>query len=424
MQNIDADRLYARVTWRLVPFLILCYICAYLDRVNVGFAKLQMLDDLKFSETVYGFGAGIFFLGYFLFEIPSNLGLHRYGARRTIARIMIAWGLISAATLWVTTPMQFYVLRFLLGAAEAGFFPGIILYLTYWFPAARRGRVTALFVTAVPIASVLGAPLSGYLLEYFDGYRGWAGWQWLFLLEALPSVLCGCAAWFCLADRSSDARWLSAPERAFIEAELAHDNALIAHMSIAQGMRLPQVWAMATVYFAFVMGLYGLNFWLPTIIQELGYRQPLEIGLVSAIPFGVGCVTMLAVASHADHSGERRWHIALPAILGGIGLLASALLAATPLWAVAALTLGACGVLTAIPQTWALTTAFIGGGAAASGIALINSFGNLSGFVAPYAIGWLKDATGSTSAGVGLLAVSMFVGAIAVLRITAREHGH
>ncbi len=423
MQTIDADRFYARVTWRLVPFLILCYFCAYLDRVNVGFAKLQMLDDLNFSETVYGFGAGIFFLGYFLFEIPSNLGLHRYGARRTIARIMIAWGVISAATLWVTTPMQFYVLRFALGAAEAGFFPGIILYLTYWFPAARRGRVTALFVTAVPIASVLGGPLSGYLLEHFNGHRGWAGWQWLFLLEALPSVLCGCAAWFCLADRSRDARWLSASERAFIEAELAQDNAHIAHMSIAQGMRLPRIWAMAAVYFAFVMGLYGLNFWLPTIIKELGYRQPVEIGLVSAIPFGVGCVAMLAVARHADLRNERRWHIALPAMLGGVGLLASALLAATPQWAVAALTLGACGVLTAIPQTWALTTAYIGGGAAASGIALINSFGNLSGFVGPYAIGWLKDATGSTSAGVGLLAVSMFVGAILVLRITAQDRG-
>lgn len=420
MHDIDADRLYARVTWRLVPFLFACYICAYLDRVNVGFAKLQMLDQLHFSETVYGFGAGVFFLGYFLFEIPSNLGLHRYGARRTIARIMIAWGLISAATMFVTTATQFYVLRFLLGAAEAGFFPGIILYLTYWFPAARRGRVTALFVTAVPVASVIGAPLSGYLMERFHGYQGWAGWQWLFLLEAVPSVLFGAAAWFCLADRTGDARWLTDRERAFIEADLARDNAAIAHMKISEGLRMPQVWAMAAVYFSFVMGLYGLNFWLPTIVKELGYRQPLEIGLVSAIPFGVGCIAMLVIARHADLRGERRWHIALPAMLGGVGLLASAMLATTPLWAVAALTLGACGVLASIPQTWALTTAFIGGGAAASGIALINSFGNLSGFVGPYAIGWLKDATGSTTAGVSLLAVSMFVGALLVLHITAR----
>ena len=421
MQSIDADKLYARVTWRLVPFLFLCYICAYLDRVNVGFAKLQMLDDLKFSETVYGFGAGIFFLGYFLFEIPSNLGLHRYGARRTIARIMIGWGVISATTLFVTTPLQFYVLRFLLGAAEAGFFPGIILYLTYWFPAARRGHVTALFVTAAPVASVIGAPLSGYLLQSFNGHHGWAGWQWLFLLEALPSVLCGIAAWFCLVDRSRDAHWLSVAEREFIETEVARDQAATAHMSVAQGLRMPKVWAMAAVYFSFVMGLYGLNFWLPTIIKEMGYQHPLEIGLVSAIPFGVGCVVMLAIARHADLSGERRWHIALPAMLGGVGLFASALLAASPQGAVAALTLGACGVLAAIPQTWALTTASIGGGAAASGIALINSFGNLSGFVGPYAIGWLKDSTGSTAAGVSLLAVSMFVGAAMVLRITARD---
>ena len=419
MPSINADALYARVTWRLVPFLFACYICAYLDRVNVGFAKLQMIESLNFSETIYGLGAGIFFLGYFLFEIPSNLLLHRYGARRTVTRIMIAWGLISAATLMVTTPSQFYVLRFLLGAAEAGFFPGIILYLTYWFPAARRGRVTALFVTAVPVASVLGAPLSGYVLETFDGYHGWAGWQWLFLIEAVPSILLGVAAWFCLADRTADARWLTQAERTFIEAELARDNHAIAAMRIIDGLRMPQVWAMAAVYFAFVMGLYGLNFWLPTIIKELGYRHALDIGLISAIPFGVGAVVMLAVGRHADRHGERRWHIAVPAMLGGVGLVASALLAASPLWAVAALTLGASGVLAAIPQTWALTTAFIGGGAAASGIALINSLGNLSGFVAPYAIGWLKDTTGSTTAGVSLLAVSMFVGAALVLRLTA-----
>ncbi len=216
--------LYARVTWRLVPFLFACYICAYLDRVNVGFAKLQMIESLNFSETIYGLGAGIFFLGYFLFEIPSNLLLHRYGARRTVTRIMIAWGLISAATFMVTTPSQFYVLRFLLGAAEAGFFPGIILYLTYWFPAARRGRVTALFVTAVPVASVIGAPLSGYLLESFDGLHGWAGWQWLFLIEAVPSILFGVAAWFCLADRAADARWLTPAERTFITPDGQHGS--------------------------------------------------------------------------------------------------------------------------------------------------------------------------------------------------------
>ena len=419
MHNINVDALYARVTWRLLPLLFCCYLCAYLDRVNVGFAKLQMLDQLGFSETVYGFGAGIFFLGYFLFEIPSNLGLHRYGARRTIARIMIIWGVISAATWLVTTPTQFYVLRFLLGAAEAGFFPGIILYLTYWFPSTRRGRVTALFVTAVPIASVIGAPLSGYLLQAFDGRYGWAGWQWLFLLEALPSLLFGIATWFCLADRSADARWLTVEERDFIEAELARDNAAIAHMSIVAGLRMPQVWAMAAVYFFFVMGLYGLNFWLPTIVKELGYQQALDIGLISAIPFGIGCVAMLAVGHHADLRGERRWHIAVPAVVGGVGLLASAQLAAAPLWAIAALSLGACGVLAAIPQTWALSTAYIGGGAAASGIALINSFGNLAGFVGPYAIGWLKDATGNTHAGVALLAISMFVGAALVLGLTA-----
>ncbi len=235
----------------------------------------------------------------------------------------------------------------------------------------------------------------------------------------MPSILFGVAAWFCLTDRTADARWLTRAERTFIEAELARDNHTIAAMRIIDGLRMPQVWAMAAVYFAFVMGLYGLNFWLPTIIQELGYRHALDIGLISAIPFGVGCVAMLAIGRHADLHGEQRWHIAVPAILGGVGLFASALLAATPQLAIAALTVGACGVLAAIPQTWALTTAFIGGGAAASGIALINSLGNLSGFVGPYAIGWLKDTTGSTTAGVSLLGVSMFIGAALVLRLTA-----
>ncbi|MGE0859763.1 MAG: MFS transporter [Gammaproteobacteria bacterium] len=415
--STNDDQLYARVTWRLVPFLFACYVCAYLDRVNVGFAKLTMLDALGFSETVYGLGAGVFFIGYFLFEIPSNLALHRFGARRTIARIMVAWGLLSAATLWVTTPTQFYVLRFLLGAAEAGFFPGIILYLTYWYPAARRARVTALFATAVPLASVIGAPLSGWLLEHFDGIRGLAGWQWLFLLEALPSVVLGFCALALLDDRIADARWLSPPERARLTAALDAERAAHLPAHALDGLRRPAVWRMAAVYFAFVMGLYGLNFWLPTLVRDLGFKGALDIGLVTALPFAAAAVAMVLVARHSDRQGERRWHTVIPALLGALGLAASVPLAQHTGLALLALTVGACGVLCALVMSWSLTTALVQGAAAASGIALVNSFGNLSGFVGPYAIGYLKDTTGGTAPGVLMLAASMVVGAVLVWRM-------
>jgi MFS family permease len=413
------EQLYARLTWRLVPFLFACYVCAYLDRVNVGFAKLHMQHALAFSDTIYGFGAGIFFIGYFLFEVPSNLVLHRYGARRTIARIMIAWGLISAAMAFVTTPLEFYILRFLLGVAEAGFFPGIILYLTYWFPRERRGRVTALFVTAVPIASVLGGPLSGYIMQNLDTWHALAGWQWLFILEGLPSVAFGIAAWYCLADRLSEADWLRDDERRLIEADLAREAASVPHRQIKDGLLRGRVWHLAAIYFCLVMGLYGLSFWLPTLVAELGYRTPLTIGLVSAIPFGAAAVVMVAIGRHADRSNERRWHMVVPAGVGALALLASLALRDQPVLAIAALTASACGILSAIPQTWNLATAFLGGGAAASGIALVNSFGNLSGFVGPYAIGFLRGTTGSTTGGIGFLAVALLVGGVLVLAVPA-----
>jgi MFS family permease len=417
----EADRVYAKVAWRLIPFLFACYICAYLDRVNVGFAKLEMLDALGFSEAVYGFGAGVFFLGYFLFEVPSNLLMLKLGARRTIARIMIAWGLISAAMLWVTTPGMFYLLRFLLGVAEAGFFPGVIFYFTRWFPAARRGRITALFATAVAVATVIGAPLSGAIMQHLDGVGGWAGWQWLFLLEGLPSVAMGLAALWWLDDGVADARWLSASERALIARELAAESAAIGRQRVLDGLRLPWVWLLAAIYFCLVMGLYGLNFWLPTIVEDLGYTGLVAIGWITAIPFGAAALAMVLVGRHADASGERRWHIVVPALAGALGLVASVLLAAHPVLAIAALTLAACGILSAIPQAWSLATAFVSGGAAAAGIALINSFGNLSGFVGPYAIGWIREASGSTAAGVFLLAGSLCVGAALVLRVPAER---
>ncbi|MBM4228110.1 MAG: MFS transporter [Gammaproteobacteria bacterium] len=415
-----SERLYTRVTWRLIPFLFACYLCAYLDRVNVGFAKLRMAEDLAFSDTVYGLGAGIFFLGYFFFEVPSNLLLHRIGARRTLARIMVLWGLISMAMALVDDVTGFYVLRFLLGIAEAGFFPGVILYLTYWFPALRRGRVTALFVTAVAISSVIGAPLSGAIMEYFDGYGALAGWQWLFILEGLPSVLMGIATLFHLDDGPGHARWLLPAERAHLMAAVEVEQSQAGHHRVLDGLRLPAVWLLSGVYFAFVLGLYGLNFWLPTIIRELGYTDLLQIGLITALPFGVASLVMVVISRSADLRDERRWHVVIPALVGAMGLLCSVLWARQPMLAIAALTLGTCGVLSAIPQTWSIATAMLGGGAAAAGIAVINSVGNLSGFVGPYAMGWLKDATGSTDAGVLLIAGFQVVGALLVLRATGR----
>ncbi|MGE3418418.1 MAG: MFS transporter [Bradyrhizobium sp.] len=422
---IDADRLYRRVSLRIVPFLFVCYVFAYLDRVNVGFAKLRMLDDLGFSEAAYGLGAGVFFIGYVMFEVPSNLLMLRIGARRTIARIMIAWGGISASMMFVTSDAVFYVLRFLLGVAEAGFFPGVIYYLTCWFPAARRGRVIALFATAVAVSIVIGAPVSGLILQHLDGLSGLAGWQWLFLIEGLPSIALGVLALRLLDDVVSQARWLSAEERNFITDELDRERRAIEHVRIVDGLRLPRVWLIGVIYFAIVMGLYGLNFWLPTIVQELGYVSMSEIGLVTAVPFGTAAVAMVLIGRSADRRAERRWHTAVPVMCGAAGLVASVALAADPAFAIAALAIGASGILGGVPQAWGLATSFLSGGAAAVGIALINSLGNLAGFVAPLAIGLIKDATGSTAAGVVMLAVSMVAGGLLVLRLpaaTTSEH--
>ncbi|MGE3772490.1 MAG: MFS transporter [Gammaproteobacteria bacterium] len=412
---IDEDALYARVTRRFVPFLFVCYVAAYLDRVNVGFAKLTMAVDLHFSDTVYGLGAGIFFLGYFLFEVPSNLLLHRIGARRALARIMISWGLLSSAMMFVSSPTSFYVLRFLLGVAEAGFFPGVVLYLTWWYPAARRGRVTALFVTAVAVSGVIGNPLSGWIMQTFDGRQGWHGWQWLFLLEGLPAVALGFATLWWLDDRSEDARWLSAEEKRVLAANLAADDAHKTELTALAGLRDRRVWLLAAIYFCLVSGLYGVNFWLPTIVKGLGIDDVVTIGFVSALPWAAAALTMTAVGHSADRRRERRYHVALPALLGAVGLAASVPLAGHPAAAVFALSLGTCGLLSAIPLTWSLATAFLGGAAAASGIALINSFGNLSGFAMPYLIGYLRDTTGSTDLGLYTLAGFLTLGAWLVL---------
>ena len=298
------DSLYRRVSWRLMPFLFLCYVAAYLDRVNVGFAKLQMLSDLRFSDTVYGIGAGIFFVGYFLFEVPSNLLMTRTGARIWIARIMISWGVISSAMMFTNSVASFYVLRFLLGAAEAGFFPGIILYLTYWYPAHRRARMVALFMSGVAVAGVVGGPLSGWIMKTFAGLHGLSGWQWLFLLEGVPSVLLGVWTLFYLDDGIRSAKWLGKDDKQKLEQAIAEDGKQQQHMPLAQMFSNGKVWLLALVYFLFVMGLYGVSFWLPQLVKNSGIDDVFTIGLLTAIPYFVAAVVMVLAARHSDRSGE------------------------------------------------------------------------------------------------------------------------
>ncbi|MET0208361.1 MAG: MFS transporter [Burkholderiaceae bacterium] len=410
-----ADAVYRKVAWRLIPLLFVCYIVAYLDRVNVGFAKLQMQDALKFSESVYGLGAGIFFIGYFIFEVPSNVVLHKVGARRWIARIMITWGLLSAATMFVNSPITFYAIRFLLGAAEAGFFPGIILYLTYWFPAARRGKATSLFLAAIPFAGILGGPISGWILQSMAGVNGWQGWQWLFLLQGLPTVALGVVVWRYLDDRVKDAAWLTTPERELIAHDIAADGIGKSEAPIGSVLTNPRVWLLALVYFAFTSGLYGISFWLPSIIKATGVKGALDIGLLSAIPWSFGVIAMYLTARSADGRLEHRWHSAIAAVAGAVGLVFSVAMHDNVVMSMAGLTLATMGIMSTLPVFWGMPTALLGGAAAAAGIALINSFGNLSGFLAPFLIGVIKDATQSTDAGLHMLAGVLVAGAVLVL---------
>ncbi|TWS96130.1 MFS transporter [Reyranella sp. CPCC 100927] len=408
---------YRKATLRIIPFLFVCYFFAYLDRVNVGFAKLHMLSDLQFSEAVYGLGAGIFFIGYFFFELPSNLIMHRVGARRWISRIMISWGLISAAMAFVTTPAMFYILRFLLGVAEAGFFPGIILYLTYWYPAERRGRIVSMFMAAIPVSGLLGSPLSGYILDSFQGVHGFAAWQWLFVIEALPSCILGVILFFSLADKPAQARWLTRPEIDSIEADLAAETAKQDSHSLKAALSDGRVWLLCLLYFGIQMGVYGMTFWLPTIVKGSGFSSGTMIGVMTAIPYLAATIFMIAMGRSADASRRRRLHVAVPIVLGTIGLVGSAAFAGNPAIAIACLTLATMGTLTALVLFWSLPTAFLGGLAAAGGLAIINSVGNLAGFVSPYLVGLIKDATQSTNPALYVIAIAVLGSGLLLLRV-------
>jgi MFS family permease len=380
-----------------------------------------MLEDLQFSETVYGLGAGMFFIGYFFFEVPSNLFLHRVGARIWIARIMITWGLISASFMFIRTPASFYTLRFILGVAEAGFFPGIILYLTYWYPAERRARMVALFMAAPPLAGVFGGPLSGWIMQALAGRRGLAGWQWLFVLEAIPAIIVGTLVLLYLDNGIRSAKWLDDREKAILEKGIEKDRAAVSvHASLSDVFGDRRLWLLCLIYFCCVMGHYGLTFWMPVLIQNAGVSGTFRIGLFTAIPYSGAVVAMVLLGSSADLHRERRWHASVPMVVGAIFLSLSAVAGTHTTLAITCLTIAAAGVLSSGALFWSLPTAFLGGVAAAAGIAAINSVGNLAGFVSPYVVGWLKDLTNSTEAGMFAVSAVLIVGAAAILTISPK----
>jgi D-galactonate transporter len=413
-------RTYAKVARRLIPFLMLCYLGAYLDRVNVGFAKLQMLNDLKWSDTIYGLGAGIFFLGYFLFEVPSNIILHKFGARRWLARIMLTWAVISASFAFVSTPTMFYVMRFLLGAAEAGFAPGVILYITYWFPSTRRAKMLSLFFMAIPLANIVGAPLSGWILQSFSGAHGFAGWQWLFMLEAVPSLFLGIAILFYLDDSIAAAKWLSPEEKSLLQANIANDEAeKVSHSSVGSFLSDRRVWLLAAIYFCVVMGQYGITFWLPTIVKNAGVTDMVSVGMLSAIPYAFALISLPFIGMSSDRSKARRAHCAVPMLLAAVALFGISYSNGVGV-ALMLLSLAAIGAIAASSQFWSLPTAFLGGMTAAAGIATINCIANLAGFVSPSIVGWLNDLTGKQGAGLMFTSSALVIGAVLVLLLPAK----
>lgn len=414
-------RTLRKITWRIVPFIMLLYFVAYIDRVNIGFASLTMRTDLGFSASILGFGAGIFFWGYFLCEVPSNIILHKVGARMWIARVMVTWGIISAAMAFVKGPTSFYIIRFLLGAAEAGFFPGIILYLSYWFPARHRAGVVAFFMAAAPLSTALGSPLSAALLE-MNGVMGLHGWQWMFILEAIPALILGVVVFFYMTDKPEKAKWLKDDERTWL-VNVMNDEAAkrstTAKHGIISGLTNPRVLALSLIYFGTSAGLYTLGIWAPQIIKQLGVSS-MTVGVLNAIPPVVSVIAMIFWSRHSDRTGERTWHVALACVAAAVGLSIAAV-ANSVVGLIAALTLVNIGISCAKPPLWTMPTMFLSGAAVATGIATINSIGNLGGFAGPAMIGWVKDQTGSYAGGLYFVAGLLLLSAVLTLLLARTQ---
>ncbi len=412
------DAIYAKITRRLLPFLFICYVLNFIDRVNISFAKVQFNEDLGVSDSAYGLGVGLFFVGYVLFEVPSNLLMQRIGARRTVSRIMCLWGLVSACMMFVRTPGELYFARILLGAAEAGFFPGVILYLTYWYPSALRARITSLLLMAVAVAGVLGGPVSGWIMANMTGTLGLRGWQWLFLLEGMPAIVAGVVAYFYLDDRPSEAKWLTAKERAIVEYNLYADECLKENRgrhTFMASFADPRVYIVALGYMVVPWAGSVLNFWGPSVIRKSGITEIWHVGLLSSVPYIIGASLMLVISRHSDRHLERRWHFASMGFLAAVGIALLPSVSTNWLATIGFLTLATIGYLAAVALFWTIPPAYLTGAAAAGGIALISSIGQAGGLLAPTVIGWINELTGSLAAGLYVVAAVVVIGALIVI---------
>lgn len=422
----DTERaVYRKVTWRLIPFLFLCYILSYVDRVNVGFAKLQMQQDLNMSDTMFGVGMGVFFIGYFLWEVPSNIMLQKLGARRWIGPIMIVWGVVSSASMFAKTPGLFYLLRFLLGTVESGFFPGVVLYLTFWYPRAYLAKTISMFMSAIALAGAFGSPFSGWIMARTAQAGGLANWQWLFLLEGIPSAIVGIVALYYLSDGPASAPWLRPAERELLLRSLANEEALKrshgeSRHSMIDAFRSSKVWLFCLVYFGAVVANYFVGFWMPEIIKSGITKDPWHIGLVSVIPWGFGAGAMIWFGHHSDTTGERRWHLTVALLTAALFVLLGGLPGLPPAVRIAVLAFAVAGIMCSISTFWSLPTALLSGSAAAAGLAWINSVGNLGGFASPYAIGWIRDHSSNPIYPALLVAACCIMSAVVVLLATRK----
>jgi MFS family permease len=420
-ESVEAETLRA-VTVRLVPLLMALYFVNFLDRTNLGIAKAEISADLQLSATMFGLASGIFFIGYVLVEVPSNLALVRFGARRWLARIAVSWGIVAVAIAFAPNAGTLLVLRFLLGVAEAGLFPGVVFYLSQWFPAAYRARVVGVFMLAVPVATAVGTPLAAWLIQTGHGVWGLAGWRFMMICVGLPAVLLGLVCWFYLTDRPADAHWLNSAQRRWLTDTLAAEERQIStqyRFPLRRTLTSPRVWALAIVYFAVAYGLYALAFFLPSIVA--GFRKTfgvqlslLQVGFITAVPYVFGAVAMFLWSRHADRTREHVWHVAIPLLLGGLAI-PMALYLRHPVAVMVPVVIAAMGIFAALPVFWALPSRFLTGAAAAAGIGLINSLGNLGGFAAPYATGALEDLTGTNKAGMWAVGILLVLGSILVV---------
>ncbi|WP_426142524.1 MFS transporter [Pseudomonas sp. DWP3-1-2] len=421
--DMALNKMYRKISWRLLPFLLLCYALAYLDRVNISYAKIAMQQEFGLTDAAYGLAAGIFFIGYVMFEVPSNLWLARVGIRKTLGRIMFLWGLASTSMLFVHDNTTFYILRFFLGVFEAGFAPGMILYLTLWFSGKRRAQVMACVLLAGPVSNIIGGPLSTWIMGAFAGFQGLKGWQWMFILEGAPCIVLGIVAYFYLSDSPAQASWLSAEEKQLLANDLEPLQATKQH-TFAAALKDWRIYMMALIYFCLICGLYTVSFWLPTLLRDAGVKSIFEIGLYSVIPYVAAIVAMTINARSSDRFAERRWHGAVPAFLGAIGLVLTGLNTGNLTLALCSITLATSSTYAAYAVFWARPSIYLKGTAAAGGIALINSIGAFGGFFSPSIIGFLKTFTGSFATGMAAMAALLVIGGFCTLalRLPAQSH--